>query len=81
MRNVSSLSQIVPSSPKRICLISIGQPATCAYRLLYENKPLFDWHPLISGDPNSVKLAHIPIENGIHEKDVIDWFEFVIDDE
>lgn len=54
-------------------------PQTCAYRLLYEGKPLFDWHPLISGNPDSVKLAHIPIVNGIHEKDVIDWFEFVID--
>lgn len=56
-------------------------PETCAYRLLYENKPLFDWHPLISGDPNSVKLAQISIKNGIHEKEVIDWFDFVIDEE
>lgn len=55
-------------------------PNTCAYRLLYEGKPLFDWHPLISGNPNSVKLADIQIANGIHEKDVIDWFEFIIDE-
>lgn len=55
-------------------------PSTCAYRLHYENKPLFDWHPLISGNTNSVKLAHIPITNGVHEKDVIDWFEFVIEE-
>lgn len=55
-------------------------PKTCAYRLLYENKPLFDWHPLISGDPNSVKLAGVMVENGIHEKDVIDWFEYVDED-
>ncbi|OOR98666.1 hypothetical protein B0186_08860 [Canicola haemoglobinophilus] len=55
-------------------------PNTCAYRLLYENKPLFDWHPLISGNSNSVKLAGVMIEQGIHEKDVIDWFEFVIDE-
>lgn len=55
-------------------------PKTCAYRLLYEGKPLFDWHPLISRDPNSVQKADILIKNGIHEKDVIDWFEFVIDE-
>ncbi len=55
-------------------------PKTCAYRLLYENKPLFDWHPLISGNPNSVKLAGIPIKNGIHEQDVIEWFDFVIEE-
>ncbi|QHB17741.1 YcgN family cysteine cluster protein [Mannheimia pernigra] len=55
-------------------------PKTCAYRLLYEGKPLYDWHPLISKDPNSVKNAGILIDNGIHEKEVIDWFEFVIDE-
>lgn len=29
-------------------------PKTCGYRLVAEGKDLFDWHPLISGDPNSV---------------------------
>lgn len=29
-------------------------PQTCAYRLLAENKPLPDWHPLVSGDADSV---------------------------
>lgn len=56
-------------------------PNTCAYRLLYENKPLFDWHPLISGHSDSVKLAGVMIENGVHERDVIDWFDFVIDED
>ncbi|AAP96106.1 hypothetical protein A6046_08010 [[Haemophilus] ducreyi] len=55
-------------------------PKTCAYRLLYEGKLLFDWHPLISKDPNSVKNAAILINHGIHEKDVIDWFEWIIDE-
>ncbi|MGD2118066.1 MAG: YcgN family cysteine cluster protein [Chromatiales bacterium] len=32
-------------------------PSTCAYRLLAEHKDLPDWHPLVSGDSNSVKRA------------------------
>lgn len=29
-------------------------PETCAYRLLYEGKPLPEWHPLITKNPASV---------------------------
>ncbi len=30
---------------------------TCAYRLLRQGKPLYDWHPLISGTPDTVHDA------------------------
>ena len=32
-------------------------PSTCAYLLLHEGKPLPEWHPLITGDPESVHKA------------------------
>ena len=34
-------------------------PSTCAYRLRGDDEPLFDWHPLISSDPESVHKAGV----------------------
>ncbi len=40
-------------------------PSTCAYRLLHENKPLHDWHHLISGDRNTVHEQGISVRNWV----------------
>ena len=60
-------------------------PDTCAYRLLAERKDLFDWHPLISGNLDSVHEAGISVrdkvvsEKYVHPQDLpghlIQWID------
>lgn len=38
-------------------------PETCAYRLLANKQPLYDWHPLISGSKDSVHQAGISMRH------------------
>ena len=59
-------------------------PKTCAYLLLWQEKPLFNWHPLISGSPQTVHQAGISIQGQTvpeFEIDEDDWEHHLIEEQ
>jgi len=57
-------------------------PQSCAYRLLAEDKDLPEWHPLITGNKNSVIEAGMSIKYmAISEDEAGDPTEHILDDD
>ncbi len=52
-RFVPDCVRLTPAKVRKLAWL----PATCAYRLLAEGGDLPGWHPLISGEPESVHAA------------------------
>lgn len=47
-------------------------PDSCAYRLLFEGKDLPEWHPLVTGNPNSTKLAGQSVADKVTPENEVD---------
>jgi uncharacterized cysteine cluster protein YcgN (CxxCxxCC family) len=63
-KDYSNRKQYVPDciklTPGNIDALN-WMPKSCAYRRLHEGRGLAWWHPLVSGDPESVHLAGVSI--------------------
>lgn len=79
----SYVPECIVLKPSNLGKHAYWMPQTCAYRLLWDGKPLYDWHPLITGDPSSVHEAGVSMrgrtvaENTISEDD---WEEYIIEE-
>lgn len=79
--------QFVPEcivlSPKTIEKNLYWLPETCAYKLLWNEEPLPKWHPLRTGDPETVHQAGVSVRGlTVPEFDVPDeeWEDHIIDE-
>lgn len=79
--------QFVPEcivlTPKTLADNMYWLPLTCAYRLLSEGRPLYDWHPLVSGNPETVHDAGVSVRGMTipeFEVDEDDWEEHIIEE-
>lgn len=72
----------VPLTPKNVTELT-WLPPTCGYKLVADGRDLYWWHPLVSGDPDTVHYAGISVrgrtisENDVtveaYEDHLVDW--------
>lgn len=80
--------QFVPEcvvlTPRNLSDHAYWMPKTCAYRLLWDKKPLPEWHPLLTGRAESVHEAGVSVQGwSIPEFEIEEeeWEDYIIPDE
>jgi hypothetical protein len=75
--------ECVRLSPETLPRIAYWMPQTCAYRRLFEGNPLEDWHPLLSGDPESVHRAGMSVRGWTVSEVTVteeEWENYILED-
>jgi hypothetical protein len=75
--------ECVVLTPKTLPRIAYWMPSTCAYKLLHQKKPLPDWHPLLTGDPDSPHKAGQSVRGlTLSEAEIPedDWEDYLIEE-
>ncbi len=79
-RQVPDCIQLTPGNIDKLPWM----PLSCAYRRLHEGRGLADWHPLVSGDPESVHAAGVSVRgqtiNEMSLDDLDDALDFIARD-
>jgi uncharacterized cysteine cluster protein YcgN (CxxCxxCC family) len=77
-RRIPDCVRLTPAIVRKLSWL----PVTCAYRLVAQGKDLPDWHPLVSGSPESVHEASVSVRNRVYaaEDDLADglWPERIV---
>lgn len=77
------IPECIVLKPDNLDTHAYWMPQTCAYRLLWEGKSLPEWHPLLTGDPESVHQAGVSVRGTtVSEFDVPleEWEDYIIDE-
>ena len=75
--------ECISLTPKNIDKHAYWMPQTCAYRLLWQGKPLPEWHPLITGDAETVHAAGVSMRGKTVNEltvDDDDWEDHIIEE-
>ncbi len=87
-QNYKMRKKIVPDciilTPNNIKKIAYWMPKTCGYRRVFEGQPLMDWHPLITGNPDSANNTKNSFQNRTipeYEVNEEDLENYIIQDE
>jgi uncharacterized cysteine cluster protein YcgN (CxxCxxCC family) len=74
-QEVPDCVQLTPANIPRLGWM----PKSCAYRRLHEGRGLAWWHPLVSGDRQSVHKAGVSVRGQVFSENELDQLEDAID--